>query len=188
MTKKSRAAIIVMLLLIAVALYFVSGTYARYASSSTGTGTANVAKWSVKVGEQPIEKNFELTLTPNVDPNIASGKFAPTSTLTSQDVQLDLTETEVAVDVTATVDDSELKSKIGESKITTELKLGEETLTSGVAKTLTLQDIKTAKNIKVTVKWDNEENQHNESDTKIGTTEETLSIPVTLKVEQHINS
>ena len=185
MTRKSRTTIIAVLLLLAVALYFIAGTYARYAANSTGTGTANIAKWNVKVGGQPMSKTFDLTLTPNKDSNIATGKFAPTSTLTSEELQLDLTGTEVAVDVTATVNDTELKKEIGDSKITTELKLGEDTIESGVAKQISLGEIGT-KVIKVTVKWDNDGDKNSESDTNIGTTKTSLSIPVTLKVEQHI--
>ena len=42
------------LLITIVAIALVSGTYAKYTSSATGTDTATVAKWSIKVGDKDI--------------------------------------------------------------------------------------------------------------------------------------
>ena len=61
--KKYTKKITIMLLvaLVAVGCYFVSGTYAKYTSSSRGDGTARVAKWDFKVGSTNITTTNTFT-------------------------------------------------------------------------------------------------------------------------------
>ncbi|MBR1802460.1 MAG: hypothetical protein IJ777_00560 [Clostridia bacterium] len=49
------------LLITIVAIVLVSGTYARYTSTASGTDTATVAKWSFKVGGTDIAGTTEKT-------------------------------------------------------------------------------------------------------------------------------
>ena len=46
-----------------VALILVAGTYARYTSTATGSVTATVAKWSMKVNDQQIAEKTAQTFT-----------------------------------------------------------------------------------------------------------------------------
>ena len=46
--------ILITLLITMIALVLVSGTYAKYTSSASGSDTARVAKWSFNVGENDI--------------------------------------------------------------------------------------------------------------------------------------
>lgn len=59
----------VVLLLVMIALVLVSGTYAKYTSSASGSDTARVAKWSFTVGEDNITTSdsfkFDLFKTIN---------------------------------------------------------------------------------------------------------------------------
>lgn len=46
-----------------LAIILVSGTYAKYTTSATGTDTATVAKWSIKLGDEDIAKSTTKTFT-----------------------------------------------------------------------------------------------------------------------------
>ena len=51
---KTMKMILITLLIAMIALVLVSGTYAKYTSSASGSDTARVAKWSFNVGENDI--------------------------------------------------------------------------------------------------------------------------------------
>lgn len=46
-----------------LAIILVSGTYAKYTTSATGSDTATVAKWSIKLGNEDIAKSTEKIFT-----------------------------------------------------------------------------------------------------------------------------
>lgn len=46
-----------------LAIILVSGTYAKYTTSATGSDTATVAKWSIKLGDEDIAKSTEKIFT-----------------------------------------------------------------------------------------------------------------------------
>lgn len=46
-----------------LAIILVSGTYAKYTTSATGSDTVTVAKWSIKLGNEDIAKSTEKTFT-----------------------------------------------------------------------------------------------------------------------------
>ncbi len=46
-----------------LAIILVSGTYAKYTTSATGSDTATVVKWSIKLGNEDIAKSTEKTFT-----------------------------------------------------------------------------------------------------------------------------
>lgn len=46
-----------------LAIILVSGTYAKYTTSATGSDTATIAKWSIKLGNEDIAKSTEKTFT-----------------------------------------------------------------------------------------------------------------------------
>lgn len=61
---KTMKMIVITLLIAMIALVLVSGTYAKYTSSASGSDTARVAKWSFKVGDKDIvaEDSFTFNL------------------------------------------------------------------------------------------------------------------------------
>ena len=61
MAKSKKIAVVAFLLLLAVGVYFVTGTYAKYTSSATATATARVAKWSFKLGGTDIATTETFT-------------------------------------------------------------------------------------------------------------------------------
>ena len=46
-----------------LAIILVSGTYAKYTTSATGSDIATVAKWSIKLGDEDIAKSTEKTFS-----------------------------------------------------------------------------------------------------------------------------
>lgn len=193
MTKRTVKTIIAVLIILAICLYFISGTYARYTTSVGAKAEASVAKWAVslKDGDADITEGKILKFTVQENNNVVAGKIAPSVTAVST-VEVDLTGTEVAVDFEAIVDDKAIANIFGESassvSATTAVTGGS---VSGTTSTLALPNGQkfTANNGKVTLKitltWENVEAK-NGSDTTVGIAAKTLQIPVTLNVQQHI--
>lgn len=203
MTKRSVKSIILVLMMLTIALYFISGTYARYTDTFTGTGTVQVAKWNVKVNEKAASESatFDLTFTEEENDYVVDGKLAPDVTLKSQPIVIDLTDTEVAVDIKAETDagqlETALQEALGDSKDDVEVSVdvykgetaGEEPLEDGIIN-LTSQsagftgtDAKYCVVVKLT--W-TETETHNVSDTAAGVKASTVSVPVNLTVQQHL--
>lgn len=191
MTKRTAKLIIAVLMILAVCLYFIAGTYARYTSSITGNAKVDVAKWAVafKNGQTKLENNFDLTFTVDKNDNVVSNKIAPETTATAK-ITVDLTGTEVAVAYNAKVTDTSLTNFFGASKddvtVTTTAKVnGTEDTTGKIALP---EGGFTSENgqVEITVKltWKNNDD-HNESDTTAGTTAGTLTLPVELTVSQY---
>ena len=63
MKKSTIVTVIAILMVITVCLYFISGTYARYADSRSGNATTSVAKWAVSItdGTDPL-MIFHITI------------------------------------------------------------------------------------------------------------------------------
>lgn len=92
MKNKSKYLIMILLAIVTIGSYLISGTYARYTSSASGTGAAQAAKWSFKVNDTEIAKGtqvegltFNLFDTANLkeenvttaETHVASSKIAP---------------------------------------------------------------------------------------------------------------
>ncbi len=194
--KKSTVTIVIALLIIlTVCLYFISGTYARYADSRSGNATVSVAKWSVSItdGTDPLNSDFTLPFTVEENENVVANKIAPETTAKAN-IELDLTGTEVAVDFEATISEENLATVFGDSaddvEVTTSITGA---ATSGTTTTIPLKDGQafTAENgkinIEITLTWTNND-AHNTSDTQVGVTGGTLELPVELTLKQHIGA
>ena len=194
MKKSTITAIIVLLMILTICLYFISGTYARYADEYSGQTTVDVAKWAVSVtdGTEALTNNFTLPFTVETNANVVEGKIAPGSTAKAT-IELDLTGTEVAVDFEATIDEDELATVFGDSaedvNLTTSITGA---ATSGATTTINLPsgqafDASNGKvKIELTLEWTNNDS-NNLSDTKIGNAGETFHIPDDITVQQHID-
>lgn len=100
MTKKSVKTMMIVLALLAIGLYFVAGTYARYTAAASGTGTVQVAKWAVKIGEKDATQEnttFDLSFNKVENENVVDGYIAPGSQLYA-DFKIDPTGSQVAID------------------------------------------------------------------------------------------
>lgn len=192
MKKKTVTITIVILMILAIALYFISGTYANYTSKATGNATATVAKWAVKVGgqEPAASQSFTLSFTEkNLNDDVVSGKIAPGSTLESGNIEIDLTDTEVAVDIKATIDEEALNETFGSANVSAKVKIDGGVESNSATTTVNLQEGSkfTAdngkKNVKVIIKWESNDTD----DTSVGLTkgDQQVTLPVTITVSQH---
>lgn len=206
MQKRTVISVMVVIMLLVVALYFVGGTYARYIDDFTGSGSVNVAKWAVKVGESESE-TFTLSFeVENSNNDVVSNKIAPSVSASSK-LNVDLNGTEVAVDLIVEKGDdfdSTLES-LGFKTDQVELKITSSpdntsnipgvtgTGTKSSPWVIPLQDDTafTGSNgvfgVELTLKWENDEAK-NENDTKVGKQGGTIKVPVKVTVKQHITS
>lgn len=197
MNKKQVKTLIVALLVVIVALYFIASTYARYTTSLTGNAEATVAKWSavVKDGTNTLSDNFTLTFTVDANEFVRDNRIAPQTSATAQ-VEIDLTGTEVATDIDAIVDSTSLSSIFGASASDVEVSKTV-AVKSGANFTATSAGLVSLPNqtsalsgsvvVTITLTWTNNES-HNASDTTLGVAGSTLQIPVTIKAQQHIGA
>lgn len=190
MKKGKITSVIVMLMLLTVCLYFISGTYARYASELSANAKVETAVWAVELKDadkQELTDDFELTFEVQNNDNVVPGKIAPSVTATAK-LHLDLTGTEVAVDYTAAIDKSDLADIFGASADKVTVKVGSgESATGTVA--LVDNAAFTAANgmvpIEISITWENDDNLNVSDTTAAG---KDLTLPVTLTVQQHLDS
>ena len=199
MNKKTVKTLMLVLILIAIAVYFITGTYARYATKFTGNATAQVAKWAVKLsnddeGTKTTIENLTFKVADNT--NVVKDKIAP-GTIAVAEVEIDLTGTEVAVDISAEILKNDLEDVFGESSknvtLTADIDGTTESSGSTVTKKIDLPNNKAfdasngKKKLKLILYWDNKHDTSNDSDTNAGKNAKELKIPVTLTVQQHID-
>lgn len=204
MKKKTTGYVMAVCMLLTVSLYFVGGTYARYAGSFEGTASVSVAKWAVALKDNADSNEFTTTLKPATNANVVSGKIAPGVSATGT-VEVNLAGTEVAVDILAEVDTDALETTLagilGEGLSDHDISVAAVvsmpegyTVTPADGKsTVALKDgaafgPDAVATVTVTVTWNNDD-EHNASHTAIGeNVTADLEIPVTLTVEQHIGA
>lgn len=188
MKKDNKKKYLLGILLLLVFVLAGSYTYARYATEFTGKGTVEVAKWAVKLtsGGTEITEDTAITLTVAENANVASGKMAPSVAATGTLV-LDPTGSEVAIDYTVKIDNSNLKDGMAIKSVTangTELTKDASDEYTG---SLSLAEVESSTQVTlvITVEWANNE-ANNASDTEIGMTANSLEIPVVVTAKQHI--
>lgn len=171
MTRNTKKLMIIVLMLVVVGLYFVSGTYARYTDSYTGTSKVTVAKWAVKLKDganAELNKTFDLPFTVEENSNVVSGKIAPATEATAT-LNLDLTGTEVAVDYTAEITKADLATFFGNSASNVTVAVTGGTTTEENGKYIATGTVDLV------------------NDTATGVTAGTLTFPVTVTLQQHID-
>lgn len=185
--KSAVAASMVSGLVLVASLAFVGGgTYARYVETANGNGSAQVAKWAVNVTNVNESETGEFNLEFNAENNadIVAGKIAPGVTATGY-VDIDLTGTEVSV---------EIDCKLGDSQgvpAPVEVTVGAPVPADG-ASNMTVDGnvvkvnggaMKGTVRVPITLTWDSTDD---DADTAAGATASDMTVPVTLQVRQHI--
>lgn len=199
MSKKQVRTLIVALLVVVLALYFIASTYARYTTSLTGKAQVTAAKWAVEMkkdGSTVLSNGFNLEFVVDANEFVVDNKIAPQTTAKAK-VLIDLTGTEVATDLTATIDDSVKADFFGASASdvtvstsfakagTTNFEISNSGLVSLPNQTTALSG---SVEMTITLTWTNDDN-HNVSDTAVGTKADdarTFEMPVTVTAQQHI--
>ncbi len=182
---------IILIVVVAVLLLitgFVGVSYARYISEASGTADAKVATWAVQINDTNIvqQSTFKLDgnyITWSDSDYIADGYIAPSRTGTFK-LNLDTTGSKVAIKYTIEIDTTALDdySQIKISKVNNQPLSGDSY--SGI---ISLDNVDTPLEIPVEITWENSDGT-NSSDTTIGSTVDTLSIPVHVTVEQYLGN
>ena len=193
---RTKRAIFVVIALLLVA-YLISSTYARYSTVGEANGKVDIAKWAVIMtaddGTKLNSTTQDITFTVQSNTEVVPGKIAPAVTAKAE-IELDLTGTEVSVDFTPTIGAYTPSTLPSADKIT--LTSAVEGGTVGSSNYIPLVDNSafTASNgkkkVTLTLTWAND-NENNADDTATGMLADgsrTITIPVTLTVQQHINT
>ena len=193
---RTKRAIFVVIALLLVA-YLISSTYARYSTVGEANGKVDIAKWAVVMtadnGTKLNSTTQDITFTVQSNTEVVPGKIAPAVTAKAE-IELDLTGTEVSVDFTPTISAYTPSTLPSADKIT--LTSAVEGLTVGSSNYIPLVDNSafTASNgkkkVTLTLTWANDD-ENNADDTATGMLADgsrTITIPVTLTVQQHINT
>lgn len=212
MTKKNVKQMMLVLMILVIGLYFISGTYARYASAATGSASAAVAKWAVKVNTVDITQSDSLTLNFEEveNDNVVDGKIAPASELKSQLV-IDPTDSEVAMDYIITLGDikdadgNDMSDKIAISRV----EIGEDVIlaediavdangkkevrgTIELASQTAALTADSSETVIVYVEWEDKgdedpTNADNVSDTELGLAAPTVTMEIKATALQHVD-
>ena len=194
-TRTKRAIFIVIALLLVV--YLISSTYARYSTVGKADGKVDIAKWAVVMksddGKTLNSTTQDITFTVQSNTEVVPGKIAPAVTAKAE-IELDLTGTEVSVDFTPTIGDYTPSTLPSADKITLTSEVEGGTIGSSNYIPLVENKAFTASNgkkkVTLTLTWEND-NENNADDTATGMLADgsrTITIPVTLTVQQHINT
>ena len=193
---RTKRAIFVVIALLLVA-YLISSTYARYSTVGNANGKVDIAKWAVVMkaddGTTLNSTTQDITFTVQSNTEVVPGKIAPAVTAKAE-IELDLTGTEVSVDFTPTIGEytpSTLPSA-DKIKLTSAVEggeIGESNYIPLVGNSAFTSD-NGKKKVTLTLTWTND-NENNADDTATGMLADesrTITIPVTLTVQQHINT
>ena len=196
---RTKRAIFVVIALLLVA-YLISSTYARYSTVGKADGEVDIAKWAVVMksddGKTLNSTTQNITFTVQSNTEVVPGKIAPAVTAKAE-IELDLTGTEVSVDFTPTIGSYTPSTLPSADKIKlTSAVEGTKDNKVGSSNYIPLVDNKafTAENgkkkVTLTLTWANDD-KNNANDTATGMLADgsrTITIPVTLTVQQHINA
>lgn len=181
------------LLLTIVGLSLVSGTYAKYVSTASGTDTAVVAKWDIKAGK----KGNEVSITGN-NSTVSFDLFDTINDTTNHEADADVVQGKIAPGTEGSFEfsiknDSEVNARYGlnfqisNSNVPLEFSIDGVNYTSSLTNIAPSNDTKIlmGKSTSVIVYWRWKfENGRDAEDTELGLTTPSVAVTTTLIVEQ----
>lgn len=195
MTRSGRRTFLLILsfALVAITTAAITYTFARYSNTATGTSTAQVAPWVVKVNQTDITASNTFTageINWADNANISEGYTAPGRD-GSFNIEIDPTGAKVAMEYEVSIDTTEFDAYnqivIYEVKNNTTNEVLTKNSDGKYTGIIALDEVEngTVQDLEVTIKWNNDE-ANNASDTTIGTTVESIQIPVTVTASQYL--
>ena len=167
---------LLLLLLVGVTSYYVSGTYAKYVGQVEGEGSATVAKWNFETDNADVD--FEVNLAENYDASTLTVERIAPGTKGSFDLAL-VNTSEVGVDFTVTLGTVTNAPKnikfYTDAAMTDELTPGTGTITGQIA-----AEDSTGLTVTIYWAWAYETANGDADDTTDGEAAKTLTIPVTV--------
>lgn len=184
---KSKAKIIaVTFILFVVSILLINNNYAKY-SNLVPLDNNETTNWKVTITNDTrnLEDTQEISFKVEDNPNVVAGKFAPGCKAIAT-IEVDLIGTKVPVQMMLLADESELSKSMKLSA-----KIEGESYTIGTTKVIELENNSAfteengKKVIILELEWINNESD-NKNDTEIGIKGETIKVPVSINVRQHI--
>ena len=172
-------------------VYEITNTYGLLETKNKMSVNPSIAKWNVLINGTDIKtgENFtvnSVNLSDSV--NVLNGKIAP-GAFGYFDIEIDPTNTDTSIIYSITFDFSLLSNsfiidKIEETTSGNLIRTGSSTY----SKVITLDEIKenAKNNVRVYIKWENNE-ENNEIDSQIGLTKDNyINIPVSISAMQYL--
>lgn len=190
MNTKKKVILLVILLVLVVLVAAVSNTYAKYRTTTTGTASASIARWNIKVNNNTIKNNTTLTenikvtfpgneyMAPNVVAPTAEGYF---------DIVIDASEVDVSFDYTIQITENanlEDLKVIGYSIGTNGTR---QQVNGAITNTIAYNAANKTQTIRVYLSWiDSDPNQtmDNKADTQVTIDLENVALGVSLSFVQ----
>ena len=182
-----------------LAIILVSGTYAKYTTSATGSDTATVAKWSIKLGDEDIAKSTEKTFAIDLFSTITNTDGSEETNVKKTDKSLIAPGTMGSITLLSLKNESEVNAKysvtytlLNESGVPLEFTTNKDDESSwksditavNVSNEALAMDA-TATTATVYWRWAfTKDKARDTSDTTLGTTTPTVTLTAKIDVEQ----
>ena len=169
----------------------IGGTYARYSSIGVVDAKIDIANWYVNISDEngnPINTTNLVTFKVNSNPNVAEGKIAPTSSASAK-IIVNMTGTEVAALLAATIDQSAISTVFGSAanRVSLTLTVDGITYNSGSAAEFSLNNVSGEHEVVLTLTWvEDNTDSINAEDTSVGLNAAEITLPVTITVTQKV--
>lgn len=189
---KNKIIYIICAIMIFVSIYEITDTYGLFESQKDLVADNTVAKWNIYINDYSLNTTETFIIdnfTFEESNTVADNKIAPGITGWF-DIIIDPKDTQVSVRYDITFDFTSIPNNITIESI--EETSGQQIIKTGpntYSNYITLANINDGitNNIRVYIKWNNDE-ANNESDTNIGLTEDNvIQIPVSITVSQYLN-
>ncbi len=183
--------LIIASILLIITVFQISKSFGAFETIYTEDKDFKIAKWHINVNDYNLNNNNNTFYINNItytnNEHVTTDRFAPGVTGTFI-LEIDPTDTEVSFEYELSIDLSDSQYK--QIKIVSIEGIDGTNLTvqDGVySRVFKLSEIESGKvdSIKVTFIWENEE-ENNDSDSKLGSSDGNFEIPVDIKFSQYI--
>lgn len=193
MKKNKKIILLLAFISLFVCIYEVATTYAKYFTQTTSSIGSNIKKWDIKVNGESIKNGYKLNnvITAYFENNkhTAKNQIAPDSEGYFL-INLDYSNVDLSFQYEITIEDNDLVNDINIYKLEVD---GQEITTTNntISNTIDINDpndTTKAKEIKVYIKWNDNENSgatmNNEEDTKVAIDYKTVDFNIGIKLTQ----
>lgn len=190
MNTKKKVILLVILLVLVALVSVIGNTYAKYRTTTTGTASASIARWNIKVNNNTIKNNTTLTenikvtfpgneyMAPNVVAPTAEGYF---------DIIIDASEVDVSFDYTIQITENASLKDLKVSGYSNGINGTRQPVNGAITNTIAYNATNKTQTIRVYLTWiDSDPNQtmDNKEDTQVTIDLENVALDVSLSFVQ----
>ena len=189
MTTKKKVILLVILLVLVALITVIGTTYAKYRTTTTGTASASIARWNIKVNNNNVKNNTTLSESLKVtfpgNEYMAANVVAPTAE-GYFDIEIDASEVDVTFDYTIKItENANVKDfvvsgySIGENGT-------KQAVNGSITNTIAFDATEKKQLIRVYLTWIDDENatMDNSEDTKVTIDLDNITMDVSLSFVQ----